>query len=329
MTNSQMSVRVGLFFLLGVALIWVTFEALSRGSISRESGYTLVARFPNLKELKAGDDVRMAGVRIGTVSETRLAGREAEAVLLIARDVVVSKDSLATIAMAGLLGGNYVTLDLGSEGAGTLSEGERIRTSDTPDLNSMVAQLGEIGKKIDLALGQFSGAMGSGNGSGLIAKLDRIVDENQGRIAKITSNLQEITEKVNGGEGALGKLVSDPEAYNRLLVAAEEFRGASSEARLFVSNAQGILEQVKSGHGTLGTLIYDQEAAQNIKVVARNLREISDKLNNGTGSLGKLINDDRLIEDAQSTLRKVDRAVDGLADQGPITAVGTAASALF
>ncbi len=327
MTNSQMSVRVGLFFLLGVALIWVTFEALSRGSITRESGYSLVARFPNLKELKAGDDVRMAGVRIGTVSETRLAGREAEAVLLIAKDVVVAKDSLATIAMAGLLGGNYVTLDQGRDGA--LVDGDQIRTADTPDLNSMVAQIGEIGRKIDQALGQFSGATSGESGSGFMAKLDRLVEENQSRIGEITTNLQEITDKVNNGQGSLGKLVNDPEAYNRLLAAAEEFRGASAEARLFVGDAKGILEQVKRGEGTLGALIYDQESGQNIKAAAKNLREISDKLNSGSGTLGKLINDDSLIEEAQSTLRKVDRAVDGLADQGPITAVGTAASALF
>lgn len=329
MTNAQMSARVGLFFLLGVALIWVTFEALSRGSITREKGYTLVARFPNLKELKAGDDVRMAGVRIGTVSGTRLAGREAEAVLLIGKEFVVSKDARATIAMAGLLGGNYVTIEMGDENSGTLADGNQIPTANTPDLNSMVAQIGDIGKKIDQALGQFSGAMEGGSGGGLMAKLDRLVDDNQGRIGEITTDLRDITNKLNQGEGSLGRLINDPEGYDRLLAAVEEFRGASAEAKLFVSNAQGIIDQVKSGEGPLGALIYDEEAGQSIKIAAKNLREISDKLNNGSGTLGKLINDDTLIEEAQSTLRKVDRAVDGLADQGPITAVGTAASALF
>ncbi len=329
MNNAQMSARVGFFFLLGIGLIWVTFEALSRGSITREKGYTLVAQFSNLKELKAGDDVRMAGVRIGTVSATRLAGRQAEAVLLIGKNVPVSKDAIATIAMAGMLGGNYVSVELGGEGSGALPDGAHINTADTPDLNSMVAQIGEIGEKIDQALGQFSGAMDGGSGGGLISKLDRMVDDNQARIGEITSNLQAIATKMNNGEGTLGRLINDPEGFDRLISAVEEFRGASAEAKLFISNAQGIIAQVKSGQGTLGTLIYDEEAGQNIKLVAQNLREISDKLNSGTGTLGKLINDDSLIEEAQSTLRKVDRAVDGLADQGPITAVGTAASALF
>jgi phospholipid/cholesterol/gamma-HCH transport system substrate-binding protein len=42
-----------------------------------------------------------------------------------------------------------------------------------------------------------------------------------------------------------------------------------------------------------------------------------------------LISDDSLFREAQGTMRKVDRAVDGLSDQGPITAVGVAAKSLF
>ena len=69
MTNAQMSARVGLFFLLGVALIWVTFEALSSGKVRRDRGYRLIAHFTNVKELKGGDEVRMAGVKVGSVLE--------------------------------------------------------------------------------------------------------------------------------------------------------------------------------------------------------------------------------------------------------------------
>lgn len=328
MTNAQMSARVGLFFLLGVALIWVTFEALSRGTLRRDNGYTLVARFTNLKELKAGDDVRMAGVKIGTVAATRLSGREAEAELLIDNRVQVSRDALATIAMAGLLGGNYVSLDLGTAAAGQLSPGDSLRTVNTPDFNSVMSQMGDIGQKLDDALGQFSDALGS-EGGGLLGKLDRLVEDNQTRIGEITTHLQEITAKVNQGEGTLGRLVNDPAGYDRLVAAIDEIKGAAADAKLFVGSAQGLIEQVKSGQGALGTLLYDEESGQNIKVVAKNLRELSDKLNHGSGTLGRLINDDSLFLEAQGTLRKVDRAVDGLADQGPITAVGTAASALF
>ena len=60
-----------------------------------------------------------------------------------------------------------------------------------------------------------------------------------------------------------------------------------------------------------------------------NLRDISDKIAKGEGTLGKLLTDDSLYLSAQSTLKKADRAIDGLGDSGPITAVGAAANVLF
>ena len=72
MNNAQQTARVGLFFLLGIALIWVTFETLTGGKLFREDGYTIVAPFDSVKELKNGDEVRMAGVKIGVVEKTLL-----------------------------------------------------------------------------------------------------------------------------------------------------------------------------------------------------------------------------------------------------------------
>ena len=55
MNNTQQNFRVGLFFLLGVALAWVTFESLTGGEIFKTKGYPLYAGFSNLKGLKPGD----------------------------------------------------------------------------------------------------------------------------------------------------------------------------------------------------------------------------------------------------------------------------------
>jgi phospholipid/cholesterol/gamma-HCH transport system substrate-binding protein len=204
MNNAQMSARVGLFFLLGVALIWVTFEALTSGKVRRDRGYRVIAHFSNLKELKAGDEVRMAGVKVGTIAETRLAGRRAEAVFLIDSRVQIAHDAVATIGMAGLLGANYVSLDLGTEGSGYLKADAQIRTADTPDLNTIVSQIGEIGRKIDDALSQFTGAIGGSNGNGLLGKIDRLVDENSARVGQITTDLRDITVQGEQGRGHPG-----------------------------------------------------------------------------------------------------------------------------
>lgn len=332
MNNSQQTARVGLFFVLGLALTWVTFATLSGGSVFKAKGYKLIAGFESLKELKKGDEVRMAGVTIGSVQETRLdlAHRRGEAVLLIEPGISIASDANASIVMAGLIGTNYIGIDLGSAGAAPLKPGDEIKTKVTPDINSIMTDLGNLGQKLEGAFSSFSTTIsGDGKTPGLFQKLDKVLTENSEKVSVTMSNIQGITTKLNSGEGTLGKLINDPTLHDELLAAVSEFKATAADAKLFVSDAQAVMAQVKSGKGTLGTLVYDDTAANNLKASVANIRSVSDKLAKGEGTLGKLISDDTLYNTAQNTLKKADRAIDGLGDTGPITAVGIVASSLF
>ncbi|MFM9029214.1 MAG: MCE family protein, partial [Opitutaceae bacterium] len=59
------------------------------------------------------------------------------------------------------------------------------------------------------------------------------------------------------------------------------------------------------------------------------LRSVSDKISRGERTLGKQLGDDSLLRDMRSLLRKADRALDGMGDTGPLTAVGVVANGLF
>ncbi len=330
MINMQQTARVGLFFLLGLALIWVTFETLSGGKVFKDKGYQIVAGFESLKELKEGDDVRMAGVKIGTVASTRLAGRRAEAVLRIDSDVKIKEDATASIVMSGLIGTNYIGVDLGSAGAGDLRPGAEIHTKVTPDINSVMTQLGSLGAKLEDTLGSLGTAMnGNGKGPGLLQKIDKLVSDNGENVTATMANVRQVSEKLNKGEGTLGKLINDPKLHDDLVASVAEIKSTATEARNFVADAQNIVDQVKAGRGTLGALVYDDTTGNNIKVTAANLRSVSDKLARGEGTLGKLINDDSTLRDAQAVMKKANTALDGLGDSGPITAVGIVAKSLF
>ena len=330
MNTAQQTARVGLFFLLGLALTWVTWETLSDGKLFKQTGYSLVAGFDNLKELKQGDEVRMAGVKIGSVERTRLAGRRAEAVLRIDPGVKIASDATATIVMAGLIGTNYIGLDLGTPGAPVLTDGAELRTKITPDINAIMTELGNLGQKLEGALGSITTTVsGDGKNPGLFQKLDRLVTDNSTKLDTTMTNLASATEKINKGEGTLGKLLNDSKLHDELVATVSEIKGAATDAKSFVADAQTLVNQVKSGKGTLGALIFDETAGNDLKVVTRNLRDISDKIAKGEGTLGKLLTDDSLYLSAQSTLKKADSAIDSLGDSGPITAVGAAAKVLF
>jgi phospholipid/cholesterol/gamma-HCH transport system substrate-binding protein len=343
MNNAQQTVRVGFFFLLGIALIWVTFETLSGGHFFEDRGYKLTAGFDDLKELKAGDEVRMAGVKIGSVDKTELneglpapspasgiPAAAASAILQINPKVRIPKDATASIVQSGLLGGNYLAVSIGTPGAPPLQDGDQIATTVTPDFNSIMKDIGDLGHKLDGALSSLGTVFnGTDKDGGLFQKLDKMVTENREKVSVTMSNLQDITTKVNQGQGTLGKLVNDPALHDQLLAAVAQIKAAADEAKGFVTDAQGIVDQIKSGKGAVGVAIYDQQTADNLKASIQNVRDVSDKLAKGQGTLGKLINDDSLYNTAQNTLNKADRAIDGLNDSGPITAVGVAANALF
>jgi len=330
MNNRMQSIRVGLFFLLGVALLWVTFQSLSGGRVFKEKGYTLVARFDNLKGLRNGDDVLMAGVRIGEVAKTRLNGRKAEAVVTIDPHIQIASDAVAMVAQSSLLGANHLEVIVGSPDAPKLKTGDEIRTKATIDMNEVVSKLGALGERLEQVATDIGKNLGGGGPNGnLFTKIDTLVTVNGPKLTETISNLQDITAKVKNGEGTLGRLVNDPRMHDELLATVTEIKGAATDARALLTNAESIFAEVKSGKGTLGALVYDEKTGKDLKATIKNLHEISDKLSMGQGTLGKLISDDSLFRDAQGTMKKLDRAVDSLSDQGPITAVGVAAQSLF
>ena len=329
MNNRMQNIRVGLFFFLGLALLWITFESLNRGHVFKEKGYPLVARFDNLKGLQKGDDVLIAGVRVGTVSTTRLVGRQAEADLAIEPDIQIANDSVAAVATSSLLGTNHLEISVGSPTAPRLAPGATIKTKETIDMNEVIARLGSLGDRLEQVVTDIGQNLKGGEGGNLFTKIDRLVTDNGPKLTATMTNLQDITTKIREGDGTLGRLVNDAKLHDELVASVTEIKGAAHDARTFMTDAQSIVDQVKSGKGPLGTLLYDDQTGNQIKLTVKNLSELSVKLNNNQSTLGRFISDDTLYREAQGTLHKVDRAVDSMSDQGPITAVGVAANSLF
>lgn len=330
MNNTSQTVRVGLFFLLGLALAWITFESLNGGRLFKKEGYTLVAGFPNLKGLKAGDEIRMAGVKVGAVETTRLAGHRVEALLAIEPGVKIPADAVASVEQSSLLGSNYLGITFGTPGGLLLQDKDEIKTKATVDMSEVISQLGNLGSKLEQVVGEIGKSLGTGGESGgVFQRLDKLVADNGPKLTETIGNLQDITAKIKAGEGTLGKLTHDSKLHDDLLASVTEIKAAATDARAFMSDAKGIVTDVKGGKGTLGLLLYDEPTASNLKVSLTNLREVSAKLNSGQGTLGKLIADDSLYLGVQSTMKKADRALEGLDDSGPITAVGVVAGKLF
>jgi phospholipid/cholesterol/gamma-HCH transport system substrate-binding protein len=79
----------------------------------------------------------------------------------------------------------------------------------------------------------------------------------------------------------------------------------------------------------MGKLVNDEALYTEFKDASKNIKEITQKINNGQGTLGKLLNEDTLYRDATATLKKTEKAVEGLGDSGPISVLGSVVGTLF
>ena len=122
---TRSEIAAGVFLVFG--LVVLAYLSISVGGISIVSpqSYRVRARFSNVGDLKQRAPVKLAGVTVGKVGSVQLVNFRGEAELVIDRKVVLPKDTIASIATAGLLGEAFVSLSPGGAEA-NLADGDSI-----------------------------------------------------------------------------------------------------------------------------------------------------------------------------------------------------------
>jgi phospholipid/cholesterol/gamma-HCH transport system substrate-binding protein len=131
------------FFVLAVAFGALTFAYNVTDYPGSDKNYNLFAHFQNIDGISKGSDVKLAGIKIGTVSNIELENDTYYAILNLKLDknVVIPDDSSAIVSTTGILGGKYIRLTPGGSDT-NFEEGGRIRfTQSTINIEDMVAKL--------------------------------------------------------------------------------------------------------------------------------------------------------------------------------------------
>jgi phospholipid/cholesterol/gamma-HCH transport system substrate-binding protein len=111
MAESKSEVLIGAI-VLAVAGGFVAYASSITGFQSATSGYNLTANFRSIEGVKVGTDVRLAGVKVGSVNAVELNSEtfRAEATFSILEEIEIPDDSAISISSEGLLGGNFVEI---------------------------------------------------------------------------------------------------------------------------------------------------------------------------------------------------------------------------
>jgi phospholipid/cholesterol/gamma-HCH transport system substrate-binding protein len=308
--KNSLETRLGIFVILAVFAAWAIIETLG-GSDFFHRGYRVNALFDTVQELKVGDSVKMAGVEVGRVEKIALENEKVRVTMKLHGDAVVKTDSKASVRFTGLMGQNFVFVDFGSADAPRAVDGAVLATEEQPDLNAIMAKLDKAATGIE----NFGKSFTGDKIDNLIGPLTDFFKQNSSHLSSTITNIESISGQIAKGEGTVGKLIYDQALYDSALVTA--------------TNLQSTVSGVRAGQGTLGKLVTDETLYNTATASMTNLDQILLKINQGQGTIGKLVNDQEFYRNARLTMQKVDKATEGLEDEGPLTVLGIVANNLF
>jgi phospholipid/cholesterol/gamma-HCH transport system substrate-binding protein len=323
MKNSLES-KLGIFVALAVVAAVVIIEMLG-GPEHFMRGYRLYALFENVQELKEGDRVKMAGVEVGRVEKIQIEGDKARVTMKMMRDAKVRTDSIAMVKFTGLMGQNFVSLDFGSPEGSLATDGTVLNSKEQPDLSVVMQKIDNVATGVESLTKSFSGL----KIDELLGPFIDFMKDNRAPLTATISNINSVTHQISEGQGTVGKLIYDDTLYNTALTTVTNLDSTLAEARGTVAAAHLIVEQINAGQGTVGKLVKDDTLYKETTAAMINAKEILQKVNQGQGSVGKLINDQEFYKNAKLTLQKLDKATEGLEDQGPLSVLGIAVNSLL
>ena len=119
------------------------FFAYSKAEISTVDGYEIKAKFDRIDGVRAGSDVRMSGIKIGTVTSSVLDPKTYFALVKmnIRTDVKVPEDTSIAVSSDGLLGDKFLALSPGGSDDMLPPGGEIVTTQGSVDLMGLVGQM--------------------------------------------------------------------------------------------------------------------------------------------------------------------------------------------
>ena len=288
---SELKIGIVAVVAIGMAVMFVIAVG-GQGGFSWEQ-YELITKFPDVKGLKSGAVVRVAGVEVGKVGEVNLTGSEVEVRLKVNEENKprITENSRATIGSLSLLGEPVIDILPSTEGR-QLQEGDFLPAGRAP------GQLADVAEGATQALQQVTGIMQDiRSGKGTVGKLftdDQIYKEVNGLI----DSAGVVASELARGKGTLGMMVRDPAAYNRLNNA--------------LGYLQDSLQRINAGEGSLGKLLKEDALAKNLTSATANFDQVGARLNRNDNTMGRLFTERELYDKFNSLTGRIDALTEAL-----------------
>lgn len=243
--------KLGIFIFIGSTLLVIGIFLLGNKEALFRPTFTVKAYFKNIEGLRNGAPVRLGGIDVGSVKNIEIVKDttgKVEVSMRLHNEIqrFIRKDTRASIETEGLVGNKVVILAIGSSTADPIEDGGTIQAKEPVGFAA-------------------------------------VVEETQGIMSytkEMTKNMSEIFEKINKGEGTVGKILTDEKLYNQ---ATELTKRADQSLSAVITELEKVSEIFKG----LGSGV--SEVITNVNRAVTQIDTIINSVNEGRGMLGQVL----------------------------------------
>ncbi len=288
-------VIVGIFIVLGLAILIVTIFTLGGQKKAFVKTFALNAIFNDVSGLMVGANVLFSGVKIGTVKKIEFYGdSQVKVIMSIENDAEshIRKNALAKIGSDGLIGSKTVVIYGGDRTQGIVVKNDLLKVENGLSTDDMLVTL----------------------------------QQNNKNLVDITASFKSISKKIDSGGGILGTLINDPalsakltNTINNLQTTVDNFKSASLSGKAVMDDFERLSGNFKNPTNSInriandsvaynkivGTVTQLQNASASLNKFTANLKTVSDKLNRKDGPVGLMLNDSATANSLKATIRNL------------------------
>ncbi len=287
------NIKLGIFVLAGLVVIIFALYMIGRDTNMFGSNYTLKVRFENVQGLTSGNNVRYAGIQVGTVKRVKiLSDTLIEVSMLIDTKMkkYIHKTDVVSMSTDGLMGNRILNITPAKDGS-PLAE----------------------------------------NGNVLIAKRSISTDDMLETLDKTNRNIKDVSEELKmtflriNSSSAFWKLLSDETLPNNLRASAVSIRHAAVNADKMIADIHLIINDVKAGKGSLGAILTDTAIAYNLNEAVVKIQQVGDHadelakqltsiaetikqdVNTGKGPAHAILKDSSIVVNLNNSLSNIEK----------------------
>ena len=297
------NIRLGLFVVVASVLFIVGVYLIGANKNLFGDNFTISTILTNAGGLQAGNNVRYAGINVGTVEEiTIITDSSLRVDLKLVNRVkpFIRKNAVATVSVDGIVGSALVNIIPGSGQAPEIVEGDVLQAANLPGAGDLMTTLGNTNQNVGLFVRDLLEISSNiKNGHGTIARLlsdslmaDHIsatlvnLQRTSQQMLRVIQKLDQSVDELQNSRGLINQAMHDTSIISNVkqlsanlnqtissrLDTLMDHLSASSENMVEATTGfKSLLQDIEDGSGPISALLYDEQFTQSIKQTILNL----------------------------------------------------------